>query len=349
VVTPEEWQQARDALLVKKKRATRALDALAAERRRLPVVEFSAGYGFDGPHGSVDLLGLFAGRRQLVVYHFMFEPGDEYVCAGCSAVADSVGPLAHLHARDTSFALTSIAPPAELEAFKARMGWTVPWYSCRDRRFNEDCGTGTGFGLSVFLRDGERVFRSYFTSWPWRRPAALRPQRTRPHAARSPRDLGGLAGRLAADAGLLVAAARRIPGQRPHGGGVIPLPPEVRELFDGVKYAHVATLMRDGSPHSVPMWIRRRGRPTGLPQLADIGQGAHLRRDPRVSISVTDTDRPTSMAQVRGRVGEILEGDAAWEVIDRIAHKYIGAPYPVRTDRVLFLVDAEHAWAQAFG
>jgi predicted dithiol-disulfide oxidoreductase (DUF899 family) len=164
VVTPEEWQQARDALLVKEKRATRALDALAAERRRLPVVEFSAGYGFDGPHGSVDLLGLFAGRRQLVVYHFMFEPGDEHVCAGCSAVADSVGPLAHLHARDTSFALTSIAPPAELEAFKARMGWTVPWYSCRDRRFNEDCGTGTGFGLSVFLRDGERVFRSYFTS-----------------------------------------------------------------------------------------------------------------------------------------------------------------------------------------
>jgi predicted dithiol-disulfide oxidoreductase (DUF899 family) len=164
VVTPEEWQRARDALLVKEKSATRALDALAAERRRLPVVEFSAGYGFEAPHGSVDLLGLFAGRRQLVVYHFMFEPGDEHVCAGCSAVADSVGHLAHLHARDTSFVLTSIAPLAELEAFKARMGWTVPWYSCRDRSFNEDCGNGTGFGLSVFLRDGERVFRSYFTT-----------------------------------------------------------------------------------------------------------------------------------------------------------------------------------------
>ena len=80
VVTPEEWQQARDALLVKEKRLTRALDALAAERRRLPVVEFSAGYGFDGPDGSVDLLGLFAGRRQLVVYHFMFEPGEQHVC-----------------------------------------------------------------------------------------------------------------------------------------------------------------------------------------------------------------------------------------------------------------------------
>jgi predicted dithiol-disulfide oxidoreductase (DUF899 family) len=122
VVTPEEWQRARDALLVKEKSATRALDALAAERRRLPVVEFSAGYGFDGPQGSVDLLALFAGRRQLVVYRFMFEPGDEHVCAGCSAVADSVGHVAHLHARDT------------------------------------------GFGLSVFLRDGERVFRSYFTT-----------------------------------------------------------------------------------------------------------------------------------------------------------------------------------------
>jgi predicted dithiol-disulfide oxidoreductase (DUF899 family) len=164
VVTPEEWQQARDALLVKEKRLTRALDALAAERRRLPVVEFSAGYGFDGPDGSVDLLGLFAGRRQLVVYHFMFEPGEQHVCAGCSAVADSVGHLAHLHARDTSFVLTSMAPLVELEAFKARMGWTVPWYSCRDRRFNDACGIGTGFGLSAFLRDGERVYRSYFTT-----------------------------------------------------------------------------------------------------------------------------------------------------------------------------------------
>jgi predicted dithiol-disulfide oxidoreductase (DUF899 family) len=96
-VTPEEWQRARDALPVKEKSASRALDALAAERRRLPVVEFSAGYGFDGPQGSVDLLGLFAGRRQIVVYRFMFEPGDEHVCGGRSAVADGLGHLDHCH------------------------------------------------------------------------------------------------------------------------------------------------------------------------------------------------------------------------------------------------------------
>ena len=100
-----------------------------------------------------------------------------------------------------------------------------------------------------------------------------------------------------------------------------PLPPEVRELFDGANTAHVATLMRDGAPHCVPMWIGVEG---------------------------DDAARPHSMAQVRGRVGEILEGDPAWEIIDRIAHKYIGAPYPLRTDRVLYLVDAERAWAQAF-
>jgi predicted dithiol-disulfide oxidoreductase (DUF899 family) len=167
VVTPEEWQQARDALLVKEKRLTRALDALAAERRRLPVVEFSAGSGFDGPDGSVDLLRLFAGRCQLVVYHFMFEPVEQQVCAGCSAVGDSVGHLAHLHARDTSFVLTSMAPPVELEAFKAQMGWTVPWYSCRDRRFNDACGIGRGFGLSAFLRDGERL-PELLHDRPWR-------------------------------------------------------------------------------------------------------------------------------------------------------------------------------------
>jgi PPOX class probable F420-dependent enzyme len=128
----------------------------------------------------------------------------------------------------------------------------------------------------------------------------------------------------------------------------MPLPPEVRELFDGANTAHVATLMRDGAPHSVPMWVGVEGdRVAFLSSPASV-KGRNLRRDP-VSISVTDADRPNSMAQVRGRVGEILEGDAAWVVIDRIAHKCIGAPYPIRTDRVLFLVDAEHAWGQAFG
>ena len=127
-----------------------------------------------------------------------------------------------------------------------------------------------------------------------------------------------------------------------------PLPPEVRALFDGANTAHVATLMRDGAP-SVPMWIGVEGERLAFLSSPTSVKGLNVRRDPRVSISVTDAAQPHSMAQVRGRVSEILEGDPAWEIIDRISHKYIGAPYPMRTDRVLFLVDAERAWAQAFG
>ena len=127
------------------------------------------------------------------------------------------------------------------------------------------------------------------------------------------------------------------------------LPSDVRELLDGANTAHVATLMRDGSPHSVPVWIGLEGDRAAFLSSPTSVKGRNLRRDPRVSMSVTDAARPNSMAQVRGRVGAILDGDAGWEIIDRIAHKYIGAPYPMRTDRVVFLVDAEHAWAQAFG
>jgi PPOX class probable F420-dependent enzyme len=127
------------------------------------------------------------------------------------------------------------------------------------------------------------------------------------------------------------------------------LPPDVRALFDGANTAHVATLMRDGAPHGVPMWVGVEGDRLAFLTSPTSVKARNLRRDPRVSISVTDAARPNAMAQVRGRVSEILEGDPAWAIIDRIAHKYIGAPYPLRTDRVLFLVDAEHAWAQAFG
>jgi PPOX class probable F420-dependent enzyme len=130
--------------------------------------------------------------------------------------------------------------------------------------------------------------------------------------------------------------------------GVTPLPDDVRVLFDGANLAHVATLMPDGSPHSVPLWVGiESGRIAFL-----TGPGArkarNLEGDPRVSISVTDTDQPTTMAQVRGSVCERLEGDAAWEVIDRISHKYVGQPYPRAEDRVVFLVEPERAWAQAF-
>jgi PPOX class probable F420-dependent enzyme len=126
------------------------------------------------------------------------------------------------------------------------------------------------------------------------------------------------------------------------------LPDDVRALFEGPNIGHVATLMPDGSPHTVPMWLGvEDGRIALLTSLSS-RKGRNLTRDPRVAISVTAHDQPFTMAAVRGRA-EVLEGDAAWEIIDRIAHKYIGAPYPLRTDRVVFLVEPEHAWAQTFG
>ena len=127
------------------------------------------------------------------------------------------------------------------------------------------------------------------------------------------------------------------------------LPEDVRPLFEGANYAHVATLMPDGGPHSVPLWVGvEEGRVAFLTSPGS-RKARNLDRDPRVSISITATDRPTTMAQVRGRVCERLEGDRAWEVIDRISDKYIGQPYPLREDRVVFLVEPERAWAQAFG
>jgi predicted dithiol-disulfide oxidoreductase (DUF899 family) len=168
VVSPAEWQADRDRLLVKEKAATRARDELAAERRKLPMVHIDKKYVFDGPDGDVTLLGLFEGRRQLIVYHFMFAPGTEHACEGCSLFVDNLGHPAHLHARDTSLAVVSRAPLAELTPFKRRMGWSVPWVSSFGNEFNRDFGVTIDdretFGLSVFLRDGESVFRTYFTN-----------------------------------------------------------------------------------------------------------------------------------------------------------------------------------------
>jgi predicted dithiol-disulfide oxidoreductase (DUF899 family) len=172
IVSREEWQRARDQLLVKEKAATRARDALAAERRRLPMVRIEKNYIFEGPDGKVSLPDLFEGRRQLIIYHFMFAPDVDgwpsAGCPGCSMVVDNIGHLAHLHARDTSFALVSRAPLANLESYKKRMGWTVPWFSSAGTDFNDDFGLTTAegetFGLSVFLRDGGSVFHTYFTT-----------------------------------------------------------------------------------------------------------------------------------------------------------------------------------------
>ena len=172
IVSREEWQQAREALLIEEKAATRARDALNAERRRLPMVRVEKEYVFEGPCGQVGLRDLFGGRRQLIVYHFMFAPGvhgwPEAGCPGCSMVVDHLGPLEHLYARDTSLVLVSLGPVAKLEAYRERMGWKVPWVSSAGTTFNRDFGLSTEegetFGLSVFLQDGGEVYHTYFTT-----------------------------------------------------------------------------------------------------------------------------------------------------------------------------------------
>ena len=176
VVSETEWQAARDALVAKEKDATRARDALAAERRRLPRLRVEKDYAFDGPEGTVTLRDLFEGRTQLLLYHFMFGPNQHAGCDGCSMFVDQIGHLAHLHARDTSFVLVARAPIEKLAAYEKRMGWTIPWVSSFASDFNVDFHVGPEtpkegvyqdgetFGLSVFLRDGDDVFRTYFTT-----------------------------------------------------------------------------------------------------------------------------------------------------------------------------------------
>jgi hypothetical protein len=139
----------------KEKEATRARDALAAERRRQPRLEFSTDYAFEGPDGVVSFLDLFEGRRQLIVYHFWFPPDGE-PCGGCTMFADQVAPVAHLNARDTSFALVSRASQAQIEAYKRRLAWTMPWYTVIGEGFQEALGTTQWFALNVFLRDEDR-------------------------------------------------------------------------------------------------------------------------------------------------------------------------------------------------
>jgi predicted dithiol-disulfide oxidoreductase (DUF899 family) len=172
VVSPTEWQAAVEALRSQEKAETRRRDALAAARRRLPMVRIDKDYVLEGRAGAASLLDVFEGRCQLLLYHFMFAPGvhgwPAAGCDGCTMFADQIGHLAHLHARDTSFALVSRAPLASLEAYRERMGWAVPWFSSERSDFNEDFGVtterGESFALSVFVRDGDDVFRTYVTS-----------------------------------------------------------------------------------------------------------------------------------------------------------------------------------------
>jgi predicted dithiol-disulfide oxidoreductase (DUF899 family) len=163
IVSEEEWQRSHEALLVKEKEATRARDALAAERRRQPMMEFSADHAFEGPDGVLTLADLFQGRRQLILYHFWFPPAGD-PCGGCSMFTDQISPLAHMNARDTSFALVSRAPQAQIAAFADRMGWAIPWYTVVGEDFQRERGTSEYFALDVFLRDGERLFLTYSTN-----------------------------------------------------------------------------------------------------------------------------------------------------------------------------------------
>jgi predicted dithiol-disulfide oxidoreductase (DUF899 family) len=164
IVSAEKWQQDRDELLKAEKEATRALDALAARRRRLPMVKFdSSRYVFDSPAGPKTLLDLFAGRGELAVYQFMDNGPDDF-CPGCTHFTNNVADLATLASYGVSWATVSNMPLAQIEAYKARMGWTMPFVSSRGTTFADDCGAGGGFMLSAFLRDGEDVYRTYSTT-----------------------------------------------------------------------------------------------------------------------------------------------------------------------------------------
>lgn len=160
IVSEEEWQRSHEALLAKEKQATRERDALAAERRREPMTEISAGYEFEGPGGAVKLIDLFEGRSQLILYHFWF-PRDGDPCGGCTMFTDQVSPLAHINARDTSFALVSPAPQQEIERYKRRMDWSIPWYTVVGDEFQKARRTDEYFALDVYLRDGDRTFLTY--------------------------------------------------------------------------------------------------------------------------------------------------------------------------------------------
>ena len=167
VVSPQEWEAARETLLVREKALTRARDALASERRRMPWMAVENSYSFEGPDGKASLPDLFHGRRQLIVYRAFFEPGvfgwPDQACRGCSMVADQVAHLAHLNARDTTLVFVSRAPQADIARLKARMGWTIPWYTVTDS-FDADFDVGEWHGTNAFIRNGDRVFRTYFVN-----------------------------------------------------------------------------------------------------------------------------------------------------------------------------------------
>jgi predicted dithiol-disulfide oxidoreductase (DUF899 family) len=195
VTTRDEWLTARTELLRKEKQLTAERDRLNTERRNLPMVEVVEDYRFDGPGGQVSLRDMFEGRRQLIIYQFMFGPDWDEGCPSCTAGTEEMSPglLDHLHTRDTTYAMVSRAPLEKLEKWKAQHGWDIPWYSSFGSDFNYDFGVtidesrgsrtynyrtkeefeamGDSFfdspqpfempGQSCFLRDGDQVFHTY--------------------------------------------------------------------------------------------------------------------------------------------------------------------------------------------
>ena len=168
IVSPQEWEAARQQLLVKEKEFTHARDAMAAERRRMPWMAVEKTYQFDGPGGKASLLDLFDGRRQLILYRAFYEPDvkgwPDHACIGCSMLADQVAHPAHLNARDTTLVFASRAPQPDIARLRTRMGWElIPWYTITDH-FDADFGVDEWHGTNAFLRDGDRVFRTYFVN-----------------------------------------------------------------------------------------------------------------------------------------------------------------------------------------
>ena len=171
IVSPQEWEAARQELLVKEKELTRARDAMAAQRRRMPWTAVEKDYRFEGPNGPASLADLFEGRRQLIVYRAFYGPevttyaeGGSYperACVGCSLVADQVAHPAHLNARDTTLAFVSRAPQPEIQDLKKRMGWRdIPWYTITDD-FDADFDVRDWHGTNAFMRENDGVFRTY--------------------------------------------------------------------------------------------------------------------------------------------------------------------------------------------
>lgn len=189
IVSRDKWLADRKKLLEKEKEHTRQRDKLNAERRRLPMAEIEKEYVFNGPDEELHLADLFEGRRQLIVYHFMFGPDWDEGCPSCSLLVDNIGHPSHFHARNTTLALVSRAPFDKIKTYKKRMGWTLPWYSSYGSDFNYDFHATLdpdvapveynyqrregvaglkgksmeGHGVSVFLRNNEKVYHTYST------------------------------------------------------------------------------------------------------------------------------------------------------------------------------------------